>query len=201
MTMAELDMAPRTRGRAAKAVTSEFVRDLGPADIVLLQSEREVVAKPVVKLRERHHALARCLAQGMSPTEASIVTGYDVSRISILNGDPGFKDLIASYRNVEDSLFAEFTIRATNLSLSAMNELQERLEDSPEAMSEGTLLEISKFGADRTGHAPVAKTLNINANVELGSRLQAARRRVAETKASAIDAIEGMVVSSGDDSG
>lgn len=179
-TVAELDisMVPRTRGRAARPLYVEFLRDLTPADIALLASERGIVAKPVQRLRDRHHSLARCLAQGMSNNEACAVTGYDPSRISILMGDPAFKDLLAHYRKIEDSLMGEFTDRATTLTLTAMNELQDRLEDKPEDISTGMLLEVVKTGADRIGHAPVAKSVNINANINLGDRLQAARKRI-----------------------
>lgn len=178
--VAELDFeSPRTRGRAKRDFDCEYVRDLGPADIALLASERGIQAKPVQRLRDRHHALARCLAQGMTDSEASAVTGYDPSRISILKGSPDFASLVAHYRKVEDSLLGEFVDRATTLTLTAMNELQDRLEEAPTEVSSPMLLEIVKTGADRIGHAPVAKSVNINANVNLGDRLQAARKRVA----------------------
>lgn len=177
--VAELDFTtPRLNGRAPRALEVVYVRDLAPPDLALLASERGTKAPQVQRLRDRHHSLARCLAQGMSNNEASAVTGYDPSRISILLSSPDFKDLVAHYRKVEDSLLGEFVDRATTLTLTAMNELQERLEDKPESLGEGMLLEVAKSFADRTGHAPITKNLNINANVNLGDRLQAARKRV-----------------------
>ena len=82
------------------------------------------------------------------------------------------------YRKVENALFAEFTERATNLSLTAMNKLQELLEDDDAPVSVGTALEIAKFAADRTGHAPVNKSMNVNINADLGARMEAAKRRL-----------------------
>lgn len=181
VAVAELDiLSPRTLGRARREIDIEYSRDLAEADLALLASERGTAPRQVQRLRDRHHSLARCLAQGMTNNEASAVTGYDPSRISILLSSPDFKDLVAHYRKVEDSLLGEFVDRATTLTLTAMNELQDRLEDKPETLSEGMLLEVAKSFADRTGHAPVQKSINVNANVNLGDRLQAARRRVRE---------------------
>ncbi len=177
--VAELDFStPRLNGRATRPLEVAYVRDLGAPDLALLASERGTKAPQVQRLRDRHHSLARCLAQGMTNAEASAITGYDPSRISILKGSPDFANLIAHYKKVEDSLLGEFVDRATTLSLTAMNELQERIEDSPASMGDGILLEVAKSFADRTGHAPITKNLNINANVNLGDRLQAARKRV-----------------------
>lgn len=180
MTVAELDMTPRLRGRAKKAPQALYVRDLTNADLDMLATERGTAARPIQRLRDRHHFLARCLANGMSNTEASAVTGYDPSRISILIKDPTFKELVSHYQVVKDSFRAEFQDRAELLALTAMNELQERLEDDPESMSAPTLLEVMKTTADRTGHAPTVKTLNVNVNADLGSRLNAARARLAD---------------------
>lgn len=174
----DFDIEPRTRGRAGLPLIAEVVRELGPADFALLASERGIKPPPLVRLNDRHHSLARCLAKGMAPAEASAVTGYDPSRISILQRDPAFKELVEHYRKVENALFAEFTERATNLSLTAMNKLQELLEDDDAPVSVGTALEIAKFAADRTGHAPVNKSMNVNINADLGARMEAAKRRL-----------------------
>ena len=178
MEISSLDLTPRTRGRPRKAVQAEYVRELGPADFALLESGRGIKAPSLTRLRDRHHALARLLAQGKTPTEASIITGYDVSRISILKQDPTFQDLVSSYRSVEDGLMAEFTERAGLLSLTAMANLQEALEDDENPLPPSMQLEIAKTFADRTGHAPVQKSVQTNVNVELGSRMIAARQRL-----------------------
>lgn len=182
MTVAELSLSPRLSGRASKAFAVEKLRDLGPADLALLASERGIAPKPIAKLRDRHHALARCLAQGMSNAAASAITGYDPSRISILKADPTFKELVAQYTSIEDGLLADFTERATNLSLSAMNEIADRLEEAPEEFSVPTLLEIVKTTADRTGHAPISKNINVNVAAGMGDRLAAARRRMQQAR-------------------
>jgi hypothetical protein len=182
MTFAELDISPRGRGRAAKPLLLEAARDLEPADLALLASERGVKPPQIKVIRERHHALARCLAAGMKPAEASVITGYDPSRISILKADPTFAALIEDYKSMNDGVTADFVQRTQTLSLTVVNRLQEAVEDEENLLSPGTLLEIAKFAADRTGNAPVMKNLNVNVNAELGSKLNAARRRLAEAE-------------------
>lgn len=184
MTVSELAFGgPRTRGRAKKPVEVEFVRELTESDLALLASERGIKPRPIAKLRDRHHALARCLASGMKDEEASAVTGYDPSRISILKADDTFKGLVAFYHSREDAALADFQTRAAVLTLTAMEEIQERLESDEDPVPMGQLLEITKTFADRTGHAPIQRQVNLNANVDLGNRLEAARRRLAQLEA------------------
>lgn len=176
--ISELDIGPRGRGRASKAIEASVVRALAPSDLALLASERGTVSRPIARLRDRHHSLARCLARGMTNAEAAIITGYDPSRISVIKGDPSFKELLEYYRAEENQALADFTQRATDLTLTAMDALQEALEDEENPMPASMVLEVAKFAADRTGHAPVTKSLNVNVNADLGNRLDAARKRL-----------------------
>ena len=171
---------PRGRGRAPKPVSAEYVRDLVPADFALLRTEQGIQPPARVKIRDRHHALARCLATGMKTSEASAITGYTPSTISILKGDPGFKQLLAEYRNAENAAMASFVERATTLTTTAINELQDRLEEAPEEFSPATLIEIGKVFADRIGYAPAAQQVQVNIHTEgLAQRLAAAKERMA----------------------
>lgn len=188
MAFAELNLTPRTRGRAASPLAIEVTGELRPADLALLASERGIVAPTIVRLRERHHHLARVLAGGANNSEASLITGYDPSRISILRSDPTFQALMADYRSIEDGLLADFVDRATTLGMTAMSNLQDKLEEG--STSDSMELEIAKFAADRTGHAPVQKSVSLSANVELGSRLNAARKRMQAAQAVLAEVIQ-----------
>ncbi len=177
MAMQQLDIAPRTRGRGAKALVLEPLGELSPADLALLASERGVKPPGIKLLRERHHALARCLAGGMSNAEASIITGYDPSRISILKSDPMFEALIEDYKSIGAAVTADFVERTNLLALTVVNSLMEDLENEDQPISIPVRLEIAKFAADRTGNGPTTKTSNVNVNINLGERLRAARER------------------------
>jgi hypothetical protein len=117
------------------------------------------------------------VANGMSNGQISLISGMDPSRISVLRSDPTFKELVADYKTIDDGLQAEFMERATTLTLTAMESIQDDLEDPQREMPTSTKLEIAKFGSDRIGHGPVTKTSNVNVNVELATRISTARKR------------------------
>lgn len=147
----------RTLGRAQVPFESSLSRELCPADIARLSVEQGIKAPSVAKLSDRHHALAKCLAQGVSPGNASIMTGYSGSRISILKADPAFQDLIEFYRAEKDVAEANVLDRLSNLTLGVVSELEDRLENAPEDLKTRELLDIAVAGLDRTGHGPSSK--------------------------------------------
>lgn len=171
----------RTRGRARADVAAVQVRELEEADLhALATTERATKAPPLKRLAERHHALARCLASGMEPGNAAIVCGYDRSRVSILQADPAFKELVTFYAADVQEKYMDLHGVLAGLSLDAAMELRERLEADMQAddksISVGQLMELTKLGADRTGFGPSSTSLNVN--VDMAGRLEAARKRV-----------------------
>lgn len=172
----------RGRGRAAKAVVAEVVRPLVEADIALLSTERAVQPIPLKAIRARHHLLARLLAEGTAPGEAALIANYAPSRVSILQSDPTFRELVEFYRADVDRQYLGLHERLAALGADAADELSRRLEDAPEELSDGLLLEITKVTADRTGHGPQSSAVNVNVNVDMASRLRAARERAAEAR-------------------
>lgn len=177
----------RTRGRAAKPVTGTVVRELDATDIACLATEKGSTASPLKRISDRHHALARNLAGGMPEGEAAIVCGYDLSRVSILKADPTFQELLAFYRKDAQNAYRGMHDRLAGISLDALDVLQERLEEDNTQFSIGQLIEVVKVGADRTGHGPQSQQTNVNVNVDIATRLEAARKRVAERKATIIE--------------
>jgi hypothetical protein len=183
----------RTKGRAAKPVVAAIVRELDRADLALLAEEKGSKPSAVKRLTERHHALARSIAGGMKPGDAAILCGYTVSRVSILQGDPAFSELLAFYREDAQRPFRDLHNRLAGIAADAVEELSVRLEEDMQTeevkdkkISVGQLVELTKMGADRTGFGPQTTALNVN--VDLAGRLEAARKRVALRK---FDVIEG----------
>lgn len=150
----ELDLGPRIQGRPRSELYVEYVRDLTQADMEALALPRGSVPQSLVRIHASHHSLAKCLASGMKPAQAGLVTGYSSSRISILQNDPAFTALVADYRAEAKSIFADLAERMSDLSLDAIEILQERLHENPANFSVDTLLDMVKTFADRTGHGP-----------------------------------------------
>lgn len=157
-----IDARPRATGAAR-------VRDLTEAD---LQAPRPIAGPYQIKnIRASHHALAKCLAAGMKAPQAALVTGYTPVRINQLCQDPAFKALLADYQTEARNIFADMTERMKNVSLDALDHLQERLAETPEQFSIPLLLDVVKTFADRTGHGPNQEVnLNVRATGDLIDR-------------------------------
>ena len=188
----DLGLTPRTRGRAAKPLTVTVERELGDADIEHLNTvERGSTAPPIAKLRDRHHALAKCIAQGMKDGEAAIMCDYDQSRVSILKSDPAFQELVAFYRkNVEEQYYGMHE-RLAGVAKDALIEISDRMEANPDDFSVGQLMELTKLGADRTGYGP-SSTTKVDVRHGIADKMDAARKRALELRRS--DTIDGSAV-------
>lgn len=153
-------------------------RLLEEADLKKLERVRgEQAAIPLTKrMTMRHHSLARCVAAGMPNWEACAITGYKPATVSLLKNDPTFNELVAFYRKNIDKEFVDLHRRLAVVSADALDLLHEKIENAPDELSPGQLMEVVKMGADRTGHGP-SQTSNVNVNIDLGERLRNARER------------------------
>lgn len=156
-----------------------WVRELRPSDLALLEGAPKFAKSTNLKrLSNRHHALARALALGETNTAAARLTGYTISRISVLLNDPAFNELVAQYRGQIDTEFADMGVRLAELGNEALSVLHERLEENPEEFAPVALLKIAEVAADRIGFGPHSTQTNVNLN--MSARLEAARKRVEE---------------------
>lgn len=139
------------RGRRAVPLEFEVRRELEDVDFeALAVTDRGVVAPDLKRITDRHHALARLLASGMSEGDAALTLGYDNSRVSILKGSPAFQELLALYRDEVDREFAGMLDHMAGLSRDALLELRERIEDDPTKFSNRELLSITTDMIDRS---------------------------------------------------
>lgn len=150
MDPSELTIGSSRGGRGAKALIPlqiEIVRSLTQADMPALANPAPLnnAAPTLQSLRATHHQLAQLLARGMPATEASIITGYSPTRISILRGDPTFAELLANYAANRELVFADTLERMRILGLSTLDELQDRLETDPAAWSNRELMEMAEL--------------------------------------------------------
>lgn len=145
------------RGRAE--ATMFYVRDLDESDREELENPtptgrefgyNSMNGAGLKRLRHTHHLLAMVLAEGASHSQASALTGYSPNTINLLNQDPAFKDLIAHYRTATMAEFEDIRRRAASLGLSFLDELQERLEETPETFTNKEVKECASMLLDRT---------------------------------------------------
>jgi len=170
----ELNLHP---GRPGKPLTGHVVRELELSDVGLLDLPREAPVSQLQKIKDSHHMAARLVAQGMGPVEVSIHTGYTPQRITDLLKDPAFQDLMEVYRKDLRDTHADVAARLAGLALDAIGEIHDRVRDTPEDVTTGQLTEIAKTALDRIGYGPQSKSTNVNVNVDIAGRLEAARRR------------------------
>lgn len=173
-------------GRGRRTAPLEFfvARPLRGADLALLAVPATIQPVPIKRLSERHHGLARLLAAGVAPSEAAAVMGYELSRVSILQGDPAFEELVSFYRGKVDGEFAETMGQLAGMSKDIIIELRNRLEDEPEKFKVADLKDLLTATLDRTGFGPTSKSEVTNIN--LSGRLDEARRRAQEARRQAI---------------
>lgn len=180
-------------GRRPAPVQAHVERDLTEADLALLAQGGSIEAPPLKRLTERHHGLARLLASGVKEGVAGALLGYSGSRVSILKSSPAFRELLELYRSEQDAVFLSTAEQLAGLSKDAILLLRERLEDEPEKLTTGALMELVKLTADRTGFGPKS-TQDVNVNVNLADRLEAARARARQALLPQGEVIEGKVV-------
>lgn len=141
-----LDLGP-LRGRPPVEFDIEVVRSLEDEDIpTILEPPAEVTQfNKLSVIKFKHHQIARLVAEGKSPVDISSVTGYSPYYIGKLsNDDPMFKELVWHYLNVGEIAREDVLVRMNSLNLAAMEELQKRIDESPEDWSKRELMDLSE---------------------------------------------------------
>lgn len=150
------------RGRPATEITVGTPRPLTEEEVVLgaeLRSQQKVPtsAPPeILKLRSRHHLIAQLLSAGLKPSEVALKTGYSISRISVLQADPAFKELLSNYKGLQENIEFDVRERLRLISLDAIDVIQHRLDEKPEELDTKELMTLAELALDRTGHGKSA---------------------------------------------
>lgn len=175
----DLGLEIRTTGRRSVPLVIDVIGDVEMEDLQVLDLPRESVAPTLKRLSDRHHALARALASGLSERDAAITCGYSSSAVSILKTDPAFKELLEFYRDRAGEAFETTSAKLAALTNEALSLLIEKMENDPESLTVSQLHDLAKLGADRSGYGPQSSQTNLNLNVGVAERLNEARKRVA----------------------
>jgi hypothetical protein len=146
-------------GRGGRRPTHDvglaYVRDLTPDDLARLAEPTRAVVPATLRLRQSHHTLARLIAQGTGNAEISAITGYAPATISRLRSDPALCELVAYYAQMAEQQFVDVHSRLAVLGTTAVEILQEKLDETPpEALTIKTLREVAEFALDRSVAPP-----------------------------------------------
>ena len=132
--VAFLDEATPGASRLRGPLRIEVVRPLDEPDI----TGGFLAPAPPPTLRDiksSHHTLARLLAQGRSHVEASRITGYSPGYVGRLANDPTFRELVLHYTEVDEIAQTDFLGTMREVGLDLLNELRDRVEKDPGALS------------------------------------------------------------------
>lgn len=137
----------------------------------------------VMRLRERHHMMARMVASGMPEEEIARACGSTMRYLEMLTQQtPAFIQLVSEYRKkarLSDAIDTYVDHLERNM-IAAEVEMTTRLIEDPESLSVGELHKIARDAADRLGFGKHSTTLNVN--VDFAGKLEAARRRSGKLK-------------------
>lgn len=167
--------------------TADLSRRLGSEDLSALSAPTPVIRK----IRDAHHLLARYCALGLPGKVISEKTGYSISRISILRGDPTFQQLVEHYRGIVEDIRTEVT-RDFYAQMAAiygdlLEEASDRIHDNPELMTNGEVAQWITLFADRLGFGPTSKSQNLNVNVDMAEQVAAGRQRAVGAQQRAVE--------------
>jgi hypothetical protein len=140
-------MTNLARRPAGPPLLVELVRVLREEDLPQLHHPppQGTTAPSLKAVQHQHHQIAQLLAQGMKQVQVSLVTGISQSRISILKGDPTFQELMAYYSSQRELVFVDVLEKMKVLGLSSLDEMQRRLDEAPEDLSNRELMELTKL--------------------------------------------------------
>jgi len=112
--------------------------------------------------------------------DAAVFCGYTISRVSILQSDPAFKELLTFYREDAQRPYRDLHIRLSGLASDASELLQERLELIWNLKSKSVRFRSVSLWSLEDGRGPHRfgpQATNLNVNVDLAGRPKPSQAR------------------------
>lgn len=153
------DLIP-ARGAIAEPLLLEVERALNAQDMARIGDAPKVSVPILQRLRATHHRQAQLLAEGKSVTEVAAIVGCTPQRLTQLQVDPTFTNLIQFYQDqimsqaIGDA--ARLRDKIIDVGEMAVDELRDRLEDDNKRskMPVGEVRKLAEFAMDRTVAPP-----------------------------------------------
>jgi len=157
----------------------------GAVEKAVRSVQRKVVDTPavggspnrVMRLRNRHHTIARMVAADVPRERICQQMGLTWNTLDLLiEQTPAFQELVSKYRGMpplpEAVGYLDVLERAM---IAAELESADRVLEDPEKLSISELHKVSRDGADSLGYSK--HSVNLNVNITLAERLESSRRR------------------------
>lgn len=114
------------------------------------------------RIKEKHHSVARLIAQGLQQRMVASLTGYNEAYLSVLLNAPAMIELVEMYRIQNGAASQVITEKLKTVGLKAVEQLEEKVDAGD--MSVDGLLGVAKLGLDRGGHGPSSTQHNVTEN-------------------------------------
>jgi len=154
---ATLDAEPQPKTPAL--VTAQIERGLLPEDVRRYMDEHgnltttvKAEQKDIRLLRERHHSVARLVAEGVPQEVVAAITQYTAPYISTLLQAPAMVQLVEHYRSNGNAAAQHIGENLRVVAGMSLERLREKVE--MDQLSNNELLAAAKLGYDRSGHGP-----------------------------------------------
>ena len=143
---------PIPRGRSRRLEPNEplvvrVVRELTEDDLAHFSQMGRAgnETQSLQSLRHSHHQVARLLVSGAREEAVSLITGYHPQTISRLQGDPSFRELLHYYATQVEQIWVDAEQRMQTLGISAIEELQSRIDTAPSEWSRRELMDLAEM--------------------------------------------------------
>lgn len=156
-TMIDMAVSALPRGRRGNPkLAPTYVGDILPEDMpqILANPAPPPAERPLQRIRHSHHLAARLLAEGRNAVEVAAIIGYTPARVNQLRKDPAFMELEAFYKTQVDSKYLNVHERLAMLGVAVTEEIQQRLEEEPDAFTNEELRRLAETTLDRGGYGP-----------------------------------------------
>lgn len=167
------------RGRPGVTILCEPIRPLELGDLLRLSASGDSIPRvgvPVTKtLTVRHRRAAQLVALGKTRFEVAQACGYTPQRVTQLQEDPAFCELVAYFGSqVEEAVIdarIEVEEKLIEVAELALTEIHTRLEDNPSAIPTGELRQLATAALDRTiappkvAQQPTPSTMKVTFNM------------------------------------
>lgn len=144
----EQELLLRGRGTSFGNTDVHAVRALTPEDVASITgrplARTESRSQSTLTIRTTHHQVAQMLAAEAPIPEIMLITGYSQGRISILQDDPAFAELVAYYKVGAAQGMVDALEQLRSTGMVANEVLRERLLDTPGQFANRELVEIIK---------------------------------------------------------